>query len=192
MKAVLSLARLSRGSRVLDIGCGQGFFSDLFARCGMHVTALDVSETGVRAAQQTYKRRGIEFVVGDITTIRFDKMFDCAFARSLSLYNSDDFSRNREVTDTIMRQVRKGGIFIFEYNTKLSSADSDNNWRYHTLGEAREHFLPYTDARCFFTLRVEAIILGKYAFNPVFSAVGAMLSSAFNIGGEIVCILKKE
>src|SRR5207249_8437557 len=61
---------LPAGSSVLDVGCGQGFFSYLFHAHGMRVTGVDVSETGIQTAERLYGRRGITFAVADVRTAR--------------------------------------------------------------------------------------------------------------------------
>jgi 2-polyprenyl-3-methyl-5-hydroxy-6-metoxy-1,4-benzoquinol methylase len=43
---------LTTGERVLDIGCGQGFFSESFARKGAQVTAVDISPELINKAEQ--------------------------------------------------------------------------------------------------------------------------------------------
>lgn len=41
------------GLRILDVGCGAGYFSLELARAGHHVTAIDISETSIEVAQKT-------------------------------------------------------------------------------------------------------------------------------------------
>lgn len=192
LKAVFARANLKPDSAVLDVGCGQGFFSSLLRKCGMRVTGIDISETGIRTARESYGSLDIEFLVGDVNAISIEKKFDCVFTRSLSLYNNSDFATRREVTEALMKYVKPGGIFIFAYNTNLSASKANSDWCYHTLQDVRRHFCNYRGAKCLFTLKIEAIILGKYALNRLFSRVDAALSSALGVGGEIVCIVPKE
>lgn len=55
------------GARVLDIGCGPGFFSILLARLGYEVTALDASAGMLEQARANAERYGvsIRFIQGD-------------------------------------------------------------------------------------------------------------------------------
>lgn len=55
------------GARILDIGCGPGFFSILLARLGFEVVALDASEGMLEQARANARRCGvsIRFVQGD-------------------------------------------------------------------------------------------------------------------------------
>ncbi len=192
LKSLLSKAGLSAGSTILDVGCGQGFFSSLLRECGMWVTAVDISETGIRAACKSYGGSDIRFIVGDINTFPVGDAFDCVFVRSFSLYNVEDFSRSHSVTDRLMRYVKPRGALIFAYNTNLKFANSDGPWRYHTLKQARQHFASYPNVRCFFTLKIDTLILRRLAFNPLVSIVNSILSRALGIGGDIVCIVRKD
>src|SRR5262245_29507216 len=117
--ALTAAAGLARGSSVLDVGCGQGYFSNLLRESGMVVLGMDVSVAGIRAAQESYSRPGLAFVVADIIRAPLAREFDCVFARSLSLYNRSDFATNQSVTDMLLHFVRPGGSLIFVYNTKL-------------------------------------------------------------------------
>lgn len=58
---------LRPGMRVLDVGCGTGRFSELFARRGAHVTGLDKSKTMLDGARKNNSARtsSIRYVLGD-------------------------------------------------------------------------------------------------------------------------------
>jgi magnesium-protoporphyrin O-methyltransferase len=61
-------------ARALDAGCGTGLFSTALARRGFAVTAIDIAPQMVNAAvaqsEQTGVRERINFVTGDLETIR--------------------------------------------------------------------------------------------------------------------------
>ncbi|MBI5397759.1 MAG: methyltransferase domain-containing protein [Verrucomicrobia bacterium] len=54
------------GKRVLDVGCGLGFFSERLVQRGAHVTACDI---GPGLVQRTRQRVGCEAVVADALTL---------------------------------------------------------------------------------------------------------------------------
>jgi len=188
---LLKKAAVTPASLVLDVGCGQGFFSYLIRMAGMRVFGVDLSEVGVHAADRVYGRFGIHFLVGDAMNLPFKHEFDCIFVRSLSLYNTEEFRSNSRVTDTLLASVRPGGCLIFVYNTKLDSRDSTSSWRYHSLRDATQHFSSYADHQIFFLSRLDTLILGKHAFNRVAFALNEFISKRFGFGGDLVSIVRK-
>jgi ubiquinone/menaquinone biosynthesis C-methylase UbiE len=192
LKALFAKAGLKAGLTVLDVGCGQGFFSRLIKNFGMRVTGIDISNTAVKAASRDAGATDIRFLVADPNTMPAEHTFDCLFVRSFSLYNVEDFSRNHDVTDRLMRYLKDGGTFIFAYNTNLKFTNRCGSWRYHTLKEMREHFASYSKPKCFFTLKFDILILRRLAFNQVISTVNSMLSAVLGIGGDLVCIVRKD
>ena len=189
--SLVSYCGLKKGSSVLDVGCGQGFFAYLFQRCGMRVHGVDMSETGIRVAQQSYGASGITFAVADIETATFPERFDCVFVRSFSLYNNDQFPKEFAVTDILLRHLNPGGTLIFAYNSNFSSKVS-KTWRYHSLADVREHFSHYEHARVFFLNRFTSFLFRTHALTPVGSSCNALLSRKLGLGGDLICILRKN
>jgi len=78
MAAMLELD--GRPVRLLDCGCGTGFFTRQYVRLpGVTATGLDLNETLLSAARELAEKDGlpVKFVQGDITTLPFpDDSFD--------------------------------------------------------------------------------------------------------------------
>jgi len=51
-RTVQTVSRHRRGNRVLDVGCGEGVLTELLAKLGMSVVAVDLSETAVARARR--------------------------------------------------------------------------------------------------------------------------------------------
>ena len=45
--------------RVLEIGCGMGFHTEMLANCGAQVTAIDISDTSVDATRKRISLKGL-------------------------------------------------------------------------------------------------------------------------------------
>lgn len=60
-----------RGSRILDVGCGEGYFSRVMARREADVVGLDISPAMIGLAQEEEGRRslGITYCLGDMTDL---------------------------------------------------------------------------------------------------------------------------
>ena len=68
---------------VLDLGCGLGRHSLLFARNGFKVTAVDISSYGVEFLRGQEKAEGLNIrsLVSDMVSLPFrDNSFDCIFS----------------------------------------------------------------------------------------------------------------
>jgi SAM-dependent methyltransferase len=180
---------LKKGSLVLDVGCGQGFFSYLFRKHGMNVYGIDISEVGIQMATDKYGHLGIRFTVADIESVKFPEQFDCVFVRSCSLYNRLDFPVNDGITGTLLKHVRPSGVLLFLYNSNFSSRKSES-WRYHSWEDLKRHFTKYANAKLYFAIKIDAVVLGKYAFTAFISAANKVLSKVSGIGGDLICILK--
>ena len=63
--------QFSRGKRVLDIACGEGYGSEILARFAAHVIGVDLSEDTVVHASRKYCRKNLEFLVGSATRYPF-------------------------------------------------------------------------------------------------------------------------
>lgn len=190
VSSLIAFCGLKKGASVLDVGCGQGFFSHLFGKSGMRVHGIDISETGIRAAQEVYGNVAITFAVSDIETATFPELFDCVFVRSCSLYDTHTFPTQNEPTHNLLRHLKAGGKFIFAYNSNFSSKESPT-WRYHSLEEVRQHFSHYSNPEIFFLNKITTYLLRTYSFTPFVKQFNVLLSKASGMGGDVICILRK-
>lgn len=192
IKAIIGEAELKKGANVLDVGCGQGFFSSLFADEGMATLGVDLSPEGIQSASRTYGRKGLNFVAADIFSFRADESFDLVFSRSCSLYNSSQIVSDRSTTDTLLRFVRPNGVLVVDYHTTFSPRKHSRDWLHHSLATYQAHFSVYSGTRIYFSLRLAPIVLRQLAFSTFFSRLDSKLSRAFGIGGELLAFVRKS
>ena len=191
IKAIIKRVRLAKGSRLLDAGCGQGFFTSLFAECGMKALGVDVSPEGVRQARKNYGAMpNAEFTVGDVCRLAYKNEFDCVYSRSCSLYNRDNFAEDRSVSDALLKYVKPGGVLIFDYYTNLCPRKKSAAWIYHSVAAARKHFSRYPGGKVYFSLRVDTLLLGSRSFS--LSAFNIVAGRFTGIGGDLVAIVPKR
>jgi len=108
------------GTRVLDLGCGDGKSLVSMLDSGWHVTATDFSPAAVSLAREAAGRReSAGFVVGDALLLPFrDTMFDgVTVIHVLGHCNPDDL---RTVSREIDRVLRPGGYI---YTVVFSQQD---------------------------------------------------------------------
>jgi SAM-dependent methyltransferase len=189
--SLVSFCRLKAGASVLDVGCGQGFFSFLLAKRGLKVHGVDLSEIGIAEAQHRYADLPIRFTVADILKTSFPELFDCVFVRSCSLYNIDGFPTQRAFTDRLLELLKPGGTLIFVYNSTFRS-EVGATWRHHSMAAVREHFSPYPGARIYFVNKLTHLFWRRLSLSRTATGCNAMLTRLLHKGGDFVCILEKR
>jgi len=190
VRALVQRAGLEHGSTILDAGCGQGYFTNMFAELGLTAVGVDLSAEGVAAAQRRYKHSRVRFEVGDVLKLPYVKCFDCVFVRGCSVYNAPDFALNHEATDILLTYLRPGaGCLIFDYHTNFCARKRSDSWINHSLATIERHFNRYSSSKVFFSLKVDSLALGKWALNRPLTNINASLSRMTGIGGDAVAIV---
>ena len=191
VKALAKRVGIMRGAKVLDAGCGQGFFTALLADLGFNATGVDLSSVGINAAREEFGGEDIQFLVGDVLDMPFREQFDAVFVRSCSLYNVEDLTASRDVTARLLNYVRPGGSLVFDYYSRLNKSYESQGWRYHDLSDLKSHFHYFGGTKCFFSLRVDSIALGTLSFSGLMTRINQMISRCSGVGGELVAIVPK-
>jgi SAM-dependent methyltransferase len=120
------------GRRLLDVGCGTGkSFLPMLAR-GYDVTACDISPGMVERARET----GADVFVADARELPDVGPFDIAMALddALNYVLSDD--ELETVFEGVARNLRPGGIFVFDLNSLLTYRQFFTRDMAHEVGNA--------------------------------------------------------
>ena len=190
IKALVKRAKLKKNHRLLDAGCGQGFFTSLFADCGLQTLGVDISVEGISQAKKIHGRGGVEFEVGDVYNLPYEGMFDCVYTRSCSLYNRSNFADDHSVSDALLKYVKPGGVLIFDYYSNLCLRKKSESWIYHSVASVKRNFSHYPDAKIYFSLRVDALLLGDLSFS--LSGLNIIASRVMGMGGDLIAIVPKR
>ena len=133
------------GMAVLDVACGEGFYSRMLRQRGaLRVRGVDLSQGMIELAREQESRQqlGIEYVVGDARELTESREFDLVVAAYLLNY-----ARNRHELEAmaggIARSLKPGGRFVtVNCNPALAfpSAPSYRRYGFETSvpGEWRE------------------------------------------------------
>lgn len=118
--AVTEMPRALAGQRVLEVGCGAGGHSALFARQGARVTALDLTADRARATQaklDLLAADGCAAVQGDAERLPFaDGTFDIVYSNGV-IHHSP---RTDVAADEIFRVLKPGGRAVVMLYCKSS------------------------------------------------------------------------
>jgi SAM-dependent methyltransferase len=192
LSALATKAGLRKGMHILDAGCGQGYFTHLFATLGYRSTGVDISEEGIKFAKGLYSHPLLDFQVADILTPLSAGPFDAVFIRSCSLYNSHSFAYNNEVSRHLLNHLKSGGILIMDYHTSFAQRRSTPAWRHHTFADFKKHFSAFSEVQLYFTLRIAQRFLGAHAFSSVLTRVDMLVSKITGVGGELIAVARRN
>lgn len=108
-----------RGKSVLEIGCGAGFSSIIFARDGAHVTASDLTNEAVEITKEKFELLGLPGAVvqADAEDLPFDdNSFDIVFSSGV-LHHTPN---GQKAVDEIYRVLKPGGDAVVMLYAKWS------------------------------------------------------------------------
>ena len=105
--------------RLLDVGCGDGFWTSIFRELGFEATGVDLSAGGIEAARSRYP--GIPFLVADADeALPFEPgSFDVIFCRAISHFGEPDLEAPRvtALIPRLMALLAPGGVLLASYHT---------------------------------------------------------------------------
>ncbi len=125
--------------RLLDIGCGAGFFIACLKRYRWVVTGIDISEW---ASEFAKKKLGLDVFTGNVEEIQFNERFDVITMYHILEHLPDPLKTLKRVSELLSDD----GILVIE-GPNLSCFDRiwhGKNWRGFDLPRHLYHFTPGT------------------------------------------------
>lgn len=111
MPAVLAFAEpLRPGTRVLDVGCGNGYTCGEFLKRGCHVVGVDLSEKGIAIARGEYPNGRFEVISADSDIL--DQLHEQAFDIVVSTEVVEHLYAPRRWARACFDALEPGGTFI--------------------------------------------------------------------------------
>jgi cyclopropane fatty-acyl-phospholipid synthase-like methyltransferase len=109
--------KLEKNAKVLDLACGAGRHSILFAKNGFDVTGVDISENLLNVARKTAGELGlsINFIKSDLRNLYLSENFDLILNlfTSFGYFESDE--ANAEVIKIASESLVDNGYFIIDF-----------------------------------------------------------------------------
>lgn len=139
MKEIRAQLPAGERLRILDVGCGAGFFSVLLAKEGHRVTGVDLTPDMIENAEilAAEENADCEFIVMDAENVDFpDGTFDVVISRNLTW----TLPHVRRAYRDWVRVLKKGGMLLnFDANYGLSDftdvASLPENHAHQTIGD---------------------------------------------------------
>jgi SAM-dependent methyltransferase len=110
---------LSRGAKILDLGCGHGRHANELARRGYDVTGVDLVPGFLDAARAEAQRDGLDvtFVHGDVRGVRAAAPFDHAICLFDAFGFLDD-AGNEDFLASARAALRPGGSLVLDVRNR--------------------------------------------------------------------------
>ena len=119
MKEINAQLPEGKNLKILDVGCGAGFFSILLAKAGHQVTGIDLTPDMIKNARILAEEEGVNcgFTVMDAENPEFtDDTFDVIISRNLTW----TLPNVRHAYEEWLRVLKKGGVLLnFDANYGL-------------------------------------------------------------------------
>lgn len=129
---VLETQRAKEKLNILDLGCGPGLYTEIFASCGHSVTGVDISVNSIEYAKKSAQEKGLDisYINGSYLDLELEAgQFDLItlIYTDFGVLNPEE---QKQLLQKIYKMLKKGGTFIFDVlkDTELSKRISLNTW----------------------------------------------------------------
>jgi len=80
---IISSVDMKPGMRVLELGCGNGVFTEFFAASGAEIVALDISPELIELARKRCNDKKVTFLVSPVEELTLSERFDAVVGSSV-------------------------------------------------------------------------------------------------------------
>lgn len=111
--SLVSTLGITKGIKVLDLGCGDGTTAIPAAKLGANVTGIDIARNLVEAGNARAKKEGLDNIIfyeGD--AINLEGVKDGSFDLLVSIFGAMFAPKPFEVAKEMVRVTRKGGRIV--------------------------------------------------------------------------------
>lgn len=109
---VVRLLDPRQGERILDLGCGTGYLTNMIAQAGARVTGIDASAAMIGRAQAAYP--DLDFRCASATEFQPDTPVDAVFSNAVLHWVLD----KQAAIDRMYQALRPGGRLVLEMGGK--------------------------------------------------------------------------
>ncbi len=131
---VVRIVAPEKGKKILDLACGQGFFSHAFSGAGAQVTGVDISPELISIAKKhaSHNEEFYAFPADNLTKFQ-DKSFDTVVC-VLAIQNIE---RMNEVFREVSRVLKEKGRFVLVLNHPAFRIPGKTAWGYDEKANAQ-------------------------------------------------------
>ena len=123
---ILRLADVKKGTKILDLACGQGFFSRAFSDAGARVIGVDLSSKLITSAKKNVPNAKFYISSAHKLGCVADKSLDVVII-ILAIQNIENIS---EVFKEVNKKLKKGGKLLLVLNHPAFRIPGASSWGY--------------------------------------------------------------
>lgn len=121
VKAIIKKYKIKEKSRILDLGCGNGLYSDIFFKNNMIVTGIDLSENSIEYCKNMYSEK-INFLCQDAFSLKSQEAYDMVFCNFFTYFNAfDNLVDANAYVERMMSYLKTGGYLFFIWISDLTA-----------------------------------------------------------------------
>jgi 2-polyprenyl-3-methyl-5-hydroxy-6-metoxy-1,4-benzoquinol methylase len=117
---ILEHSKVLPGSSILDMACGTGRHSLIFAEKGFDVTSVDLSDNLLCMASKSAAELNLQinFIKSDLRDIQLDQKFDLALNLFTSFGYFEEDDDNFRIFDVALKHLKENGKFVIDFFNK--------------------------------------------------------------------------
>lgn len=116
------LKNIINSKKVLDLGCGQGTFTNELYKMGANIQGIDISEQLINYARNKFPH--INFVISNAQNTSFEDNYFDIIVSNLMIHYFKDLSK---LFNEISRLTNNKGIFIFSFHHPFNEVIEEKN-----------------------------------------------------------------
>lgn len=158
---------------ILDLGCGPGIYTEIFAKNGHYVTGVDFSKNSINYASGEAKKKGLDisylnqnYLELEVPENHYDLV--TLIFTDLGVLSPDERDR---LIQNIKKALKPGGLFIFDLlnDKNLESKVSPKHWEIQEKGFWKD--TPYLALSESILYKEEKVILSQHTVLDEFDEV---------------------
>lgn len=157
------LSLISKGSLLLDLGCGPGIYAEQFSEAGCAVTGIDLSPLSIDYAKRSAaeKRLPISYVQGSHLDMAYVATFDAAVLIYCD-YGALDAESRARLLENAFTALKPGGQFILDVFTPSRYAGRKEQKTWHSADAGFWRPAPYFCLESFYRFDTQNAFLQQY------------------------------
>jgi len=152
-------SRFVKGKKVLDLGCGEGYGSDILSELAENVIGIDIDEKAIEHASSKYVKKNLKFIRGSAfeVPIKSENSFDVIICFEIL----EHVEEHNKLLSEVKRLLKADGVLVISTpNKKVYSDEANYKNPFHKkelyFSEFKELLKAYLNHVYFFGQRVYA------------------------------------